>query len=101
MKKSNSDMAILTVIILLISLLCFSPSDQSASPFAPLMNYSHTVTLKTDVSQLWWSVDEKNEEITFEIHVKTTGWIGLGISLGRFYIFVTIQFSTLVFKVEA
>ncbi|CAF0896019.1 unnamed protein product [Adineta steineri] len=31
-------------------------------------------------TDLWWTVDDAEKEITFEYHVKSTGWIALGIS---------------------
>jgi hypothetical protein len=35
------------------------------------------------VADLWWTIDDVKKEITFELHIKTTGWIALGISPGR------------------
>ena len=50
---------------------------------SPKSNYSHSVVLQVNVSNLWWTVNETSQEIIFELHVKTTGWIALGISPGK------------------
>ncbi|CAF1375257.1 unnamed protein product [Didymodactylos carnosus] len=34
-----------------------------------------------NVADLWWTVNEASKEITFELHVKTTGWIAIGLAL--------------------
>ena len=33
--------------------------------------------------KLYWSVDRKDESISFSVEVRTTGWIGFGISTGN------------------
>ena len=33
-----------------------------------------------DDYQLYWSVDKEKETISFAVRVRTTGWVGLGIS---------------------
>ncbi|CAF3437207.1 unnamed protein product [Rotaria sp. Silwood2] len=33
--------------------------------------------LKPNLANLWWTVDNAEREITFELHIKTTGWIAL------------------------
>ena len=66
-----------------ILLSIFGISAGMASPLRPFTNYKHSVELQTDTAQLWWTVDNTEEEITFELHVKTIGWIALGISPGR------------------
>jgi hypothetical protein len=53
------------------------------SPIIPFMNYDHAVELRTNIAELCWTVDENKQEIIFEFHVKTQGWIALGISPGR------------------
>lgn len=53
-----------------------------SSPIKPFSNYSHSVALQPDLADLWWTVDMTRKEIIFEFHVKTTGWIALGISPG-------------------
>jgi hypothetical protein len=59
--------------------LCHSTS----SPIPPFIKYNHAVELQQNISDLWWTTDDVNREITFELHMKTTGWIALGISPGK------------------
>ena len=54
-----------------------------ASPLRPSSVYEHTIELQKDIAQVWWTVNDSEQDITFELHVKTTGWIALGISPGR------------------
>ncbi|CAF1307283.1 unnamed protein product [Rotaria sordida] len=51
-----------------------------SSPLTPFTIYNYSTSLEVNVSDLWWNIDETSQEIIFELHVKTTGWIGLGIS---------------------
>ncbi|UJR17775.1 hypothetical protein I4U23_004673 [Adineta vaga] len=51
-----------------------------SSPLRPYSVYKHTVELHKNIAQLWWTVNDVEQDITFELHVKTTGWIALGIS---------------------
>ena len=53
-----------------------------SSPLKPFTNYTYSTSLKDKVGDLWWTVDAVQKEITFEMHIKTTGWIALGISPG-------------------
>lgn len=66
-------------------------SNGLSSPLVTFTSYNHSVELQANVSDLFWSVDETKGTILFELHVKTTGWIGFGISPGK-YLFVC-QFS--------
>ena len=50
------------------------------SPLQPFTNYQHSIELQSITADLWWTADESKKEITFELHMKTTGWIALGIS---------------------
>ncbi|CAF3053826.1 unnamed protein product [Rotaria sp. Silwood2] len=50
------------------------------SPILPYTTYNHSIELKTNVTDLWWTTNEINQEILFELHIHTTGWIALGIS---------------------
>ena len=52
----------------------------TSSPVTPFMKYKHSVELIDSVADLWWAIDDVDQEITFELHMKTTGWIALGIS---------------------
>ncbi|CAF3637859.1 unnamed protein product [Rotaria sp. Silwood1] len=49
----------------------------------PFTKYDYSVELEKNVADLWWTVDDIKQEIVFELHIKTTGWIALGISPGR------------------
>ncbi|CAF1311025.1 unnamed protein product [Adineta ricciae] len=51
-----------------------------SSPIEPLSVHDHTIELEKNCVQLWWTVNEEEHQILFELHVKTTGWIALGIS---------------------
>lgn len=64
----------------LMFLFMIRTSYQANSPISPRLNYSHSKELKTNVAYLWWTVNEINQNIIFELHVNTTGWIALGIS---------------------
>ena len=66
-------------------LLFISQNGNSiTSPIQPYTTYKYSTELQTDVADLWWTVNEDQQDITFELHIKTTGWIALGISPGRF-----------------
>ncbi|CAF1570125.1 unnamed protein product, partial [Adineta ricciae] len=51
-----------------------------SSPIEPLSVHDHTIELEKNSVQLWWTVNDEEHQILFELHVKTTGWIALGIS---------------------
>ncbi|CAF4624190.1 unnamed protein product [Rotaria sp. Silwood1] len=51
-----------------------------SSPLEPFTTYRYSTELQLDVADLWWTVDEIEQEITFELHIKTLGWVALGIS---------------------
>ncbi|CAF1066644.1 unnamed protein product, partial [Rotaria sordida] len=68
----------LTIVVLLqiaTNIQCIS------SPLRQFSTYRNVTELIDNIAELWWTVNEVNKEITFELHVKTTGWIGLGIAL--------------------
>jgi hypothetical protein len=54
-----------------------------SSPIQPFTTYKHSSELEKTIADLWWTIDDAKQEITFELHVKSTGWIALGISPGR------------------
>ena len=58
-------------------------SNGISSPVQPFTTYKHSIELQANVADLWWTVNDAEREIIFELHVKTTGWIALGISPGR------------------
>ena len=77
-------MSTLTLIVLVC--ICFSIFDNGtgiSSPIRPFSTYEHSIELEQGIADLWWMIDDGEREITFEFHVKTIGWIGLGISPGR------------------
>ncbi|CAF3089068.1 unnamed protein product [Rotaria sp. Silwood2] len=55
-------------------------SNGISSPVQPFTIYKHSVELQATVADLWWTVNDVEREIIFELHVNTTGWIALGIS---------------------
>ena len=65
-----------------VVLLSGQNSDSVSSPLRPYKTYKNFVELADNVADLWWSVDDNEIEIVFELHIKTTGWIALGISPG-------------------
>ena len=67
-------------VVFLFSLI--QSNNAITSPIQPFMSYNHSVELQTNVADLWWTVDERNQTILFELHIRTTGWIALGISPG-------------------
>ena len=54
-----------------------------SSPIPTYANYTNSIELLANTSDLWWSINTDAKAITFELHIKTTGWIALGISPGR------------------
>ncbi|CAF3360809.1 unnamed protein product [Rotaria socialis] len=71
----------LSTILYLITLSIVIDHVRSiSSPLQPFITYQHSVELEKDVADLWWTIDSAKREITFELHIKTIGWIALGIS---------------------
>jgi len=66
------------------SLLLIDRCSGISSSVSPFTNYQHSAELELNVADLWWTVNEIEKEIIFELHVNTTGWIALGISPGIF-----------------
>ena len=71
----------------LVALILLVDVRGLGSPLRPFATYRHSVELQKDFADLWWSVDGAEREIVFELHVRTTGWIALGISPGSTLIF--------------
>ena len=67
----------------ILTLLALHNSDAITSPIPPFATYKYSTELQHDVADLWWNVNETSQEIVFELHVNTTGWIALGISPGK------------------
>ena len=68
------------LVLIIVTQQCYGIS----SPLAPYNNYTFSVELQPGLADLWWSINTAGTEITFEFHMKTTGWIALGISPGNF-----------------
>ena len=73
-------------ISLIIQFLCFySINARVVKPLEPLVpseDYTHSLDVDEDRPSQYlvlWKLVNK-DEIQFEIHVKTNGWIGMGIS---------------------
>ncbi|CAF4730824.1 unnamed protein product, partial [Rotaria sp. Silwood2] len=66
--------------IVFLSLLTIDRCYGISSSISPFIQYKHSIELEDNVADLWWTLDDVEREITFELHVKTTGWISLGIS---------------------
>lgn len=63
-----------------VFLLLISTINGITSPIEPYTIYNYSVELEANVADLFWSTNEETQEILFEFHVNTTGWIALGIS---------------------
>ena len=81
------------IISVIVSLLVVQNINAVSSPIQPYMNYTYNTELQSGVGDLWWSVNETAQEIIFELHINTTGWIALGISPGITSIFINQHFS--------
>ncbi len=66
-----------------LSLLLIEKCLSISSPISPLSIHKHSTELEKNVADLWWTIDENQLEIVFELHINTTGWIALGISPGN------------------
>ena len=47
---------------------------------ALVSSYQFNITLVEDKYWLYWNFNKATEEIKFAVRVKTTGWIGFGLS---------------------
>ncbi len=84
---SFQTMALRLTCQLFLSLLLINDGNSISSPVQPFATYKHSTELQIDIADLWWTVDDGEKEITFEMHVKTTGWIALGISPSKSFDF--------------
>ena len=76
------EVCVLVQLIALVTVI--EHSNCISSPLLPFTKYKHSTELEANTADLWWTVDADEREIMFELHIKTTGWIALGISPGRF-----------------
>jgi hypothetical protein len=58
---------------MVISLLSVQKSNAITSPIQPFTNYKYSTELQINVADLWWTVNEIEQDIIFELHIKTTG----------------------------
>jgi hypothetical protein len=72
------------VISIAISLVVVQKGNAISSPIPPYIEYQYSTELQNGVADLWWTINEEEHEILFELHIKTTGWIAMGISPGMF-----------------
>ena len=52
-------------------------------PLKPSESYTHTLIVNDDIPTqyvIFWKLINNSLEIQFEVHCRTTGWIGLGFS---------------------
>ena len=81
---------------IVLSLLIIEKCNSISSPIRPLATYKHSTELESNIADLWWTIDDNQREITFELHVKTTGWIALGISPGTFTLILFLYADLLI-----
>ena len=63
------------------ALFCLCLSQPAAADLKD--EYNHAAYLDADENyQLFWSVKDADKSIHFAVKVKTTGWVGFGISAG-------------------
>ncbi len=48
-----------------------------------LSNQKYSTEFEKNVADLGWTIDDNKREITFELHINTTGQIHLDISPGK------------------
>ncbi|CAF2984106.1 unnamed protein product [Rotaria sp. Silwood2] len=68
------------IILLSIWLIVIHACTGISSPIQPFTTYKHSTELQQDIADLWWTIDDDEKEIMFELHIKSTGWVALGIS---------------------
>lgn len=73
----------LRTMLFIVLLLIIGDALGISSPIQSFITYRYSIELEPDIADLWWTVDIDANEITFELHMKTTGWIALGISPGK------------------
>ena len=68
---------------IILSLCLVQHLNAATSPIPPYNNYTYATELQPNLADLWWTIDDVRHEITFELHIKTTGWVALGVSPGK------------------
>lgn len=54
-----------------------------ADPLKPSEDYTHSLVVDNDEPEqyhLYWKLVDNDEYLQFEVHCKTTGWAGFGLS---------------------
>jgi hypothetical protein len=72
--------------VLFRSILCLLMAGSVAalsSPVQPYTTYRYSVELRYGLADLRWMFDDARTKIIAELHMKTTGWIAIGISPGN------------------
>ena len=64
---------VLLLVCAVLPYCCFGITDLSA-------NYPFNATLNEDNYYLYWNFSSADDTIQFAVRVKTTGWIGFGLS---------------------
>jgi len=58
-------------------------TSRELKPLVPSESYTHSLEVDEDDPNLYrvfWKLVENEKSIQFEIHCKTTGWVGFGLS---------------------
>ncbi|CAF3832272.1 unnamed protein product [Rotaria sp. Silwood1] len=71
-----------TVCYIILLLLIINKTNGISSRLQPYAMYQYSTELELNRADLWCTINESEQEITFELHIKTRGWIGLGIRPG-------------------
>ena len=64
----------------LLSICALSALLSLAAAAPDLSSYPFSATLLEDSYELFWRFDRDLKNITFAVRVKTTGWVGFGLS---------------------
>ena len=78
--------------------------NEQFKPLVPSETYTHSLIVDEDEPeqyQFYWKLINK-DEIQFEVHTKTTGWVGMGLSpdggmTGSLYIYMYFFFQLFIF----
>ena len=62
-----------------LSLLILEKCISISSPIRPLTDYTYSIELEKNVADLWWTIDDNQQEITFELHIKISKELIFGI----------------------
>jgi hypothetical protein len=71
------------LLTILINYSCLAASVRTLTPLKPSESYTHSSIIDEDDPELYkiyWKQIENNTAIQFELHCRTTGWVGIGLS---------------------